>query len=152
MRSFMASPTRTISSVLLLAGVAIVFVGLSAALGSSAVGLLASAAAIAGLLYAGAVWFGGASHTAPAILFSHDLLVLSGEAPGTRVTDLFEPAMRDELETRCRAALSGHASGFVCAGDPRARHLDVAPVALADGTVPYGLLLCGLDAAMPHVL
>ena len=141
----MASRARAISAVLLFGGVAIVFAGLSAALGLSPAGIAASAAAIAGLLYAGGVWFGGGRESAGApVLFTRGLTIAGGRGHGTPVVELFPPAMREEVEARCRAALDGHASRFTCQGPAGARRMDVAPVRTADGTVAYGLLF---DAA-----
>ena len=56
---------RVASAILFVGGVAVIFFGLSSALGFSVTGLVASAAAIAALLYAGAVWFGGTSARLP---------------------------------------------------------------------------------------
>ena len=52
----MAALSRLASSVLFALGVALVLIGLSAALGFSVAGGVASAAAVASLLYAGGVW------------------------------------------------------------------------------------------------
>lgn len=52
--------TRLISSLLMTAGIVLVFFGFNAALGFTLIGMIASLAAIAGLLYAGGVLFGAA--------------------------------------------------------------------------------------------
>jgi hypothetical protein len=48
---------RVLSSVLLASGIVLVFAGLSAALGFTAPGMIASIAVIGTLLYTGSVWF-----------------------------------------------------------------------------------------------
>ena len=69
-------PHRIASFVLLAGGVLLVFAGLTIALGLSASGVIASGAAIAALLYAGAVWFGASAHGEEAvILFTPQLTV-----------------------------------------------------------------------------
>ena len=86
-------------------GIMLVFTGLSAALGFTVIGILASVAAIAALLYAGAVWFGEAPVTPiPAgadetlIVFDRSLRVAAGGAPGVSVLARFPELLRPEIE------------------------------------------------------
>jgi len=131
---------RAGSYVLLAGGVLLVFAGLASALSFSLSGVIASAAAIAALLYAGAVWFGGASNAdASVILFTPRLTVAAGPLTGRAVPDLFPPGMRAAIETHCRAALTGQSSRFSATGET----FDAAPVRGADGLIVYGILIAG---------
>jgi hypothetical protein len=55
---------RFLSSLLMTAGIGLVFYGLNSALGFTVPGMLASVAAIASLLYAGGALFGEVTHAA----------------------------------------------------------------------------------------
>jgi hypothetical protein len=144
MSSVVMPPSRRAASTALLAcGVILVFAGFTAALGVSAAGLAASLAAVAGLLYAGAVWFGARAAPLDALVFDHRLVLAAGAAKGRLLVDLFPKALRSELEQYCRAALAGHAAHFSCAADPERRVFEVAPIRTADGLVLYGILLSG---------
>jgi hypothetical protein len=111
---------RAASSILLASGVVLVFVGLTAALGFGTGFMLASIAVIAALLYAGGLWFGGASaRLAPAgaetvIVFDRSLRVAAGAAPGTSILSQFPEPLRPEIEVRCRLALKGEHTHFDC--------------------------------------
>jgi hypothetical protein len=130
---------RAGSTVLLAGGVLLVFAGLSSALGFSISGMFASTAAIAALLYAGAMWFGeGPRGDAAIVLFTPALLIASGPLAGRPVADMYPETMRREIESRCRAALAGQASHFSC-GPGCDFH--ATPVRSADGAVIFGLLL-----------
>ena len=137
---------RVTATVLLLAGVALVFGGLTSALGRSPAGILASLAAIAGLLYAGGVWFGASArpHDLSAIIYTRDLLIAAGADRGRRLAELFPPAMQRELEAYCREALDGRAARFSCSADPERRRFEASPVRTADGIVACGILLSDL--------
>lgn len=129
---------------LLAGGVVLVFAGLSSALGFSLAGVLASTAAIAALLYAGAVWFGDARRADPSVvLFTPALIVAGGPLTGRPVADLFPAALRGDIEARCRDALAGTASHFTCGSVS----FSATPVRDAAGAVVYGLLLSGSLAA-----
>jgi hypothetical protein len=137
------------SSILLAAGVVLVFAGLSAALGVSLPGIIASTSAIAALLYAGAVWFGEAPRADRSVLlFTRALSVASGPLKGRPISDLFPDAMRGEIESRCRAALAGLDSRF--SRGSGTGHVTFSATSVRDdaGAVAYGLLLSGslLDA------
>src|SRR5687768_7474385 len=107
---------RAGSTVLLAGGVFMVFAGVSSALGFSVSGMIASAAAIAALVYAGGVWFGAAPRTDhEVVLFTPRLVIATGPLAGRPVADIYPAAMRAEIESRCRAALAGEASHFSCA-------------------------------------
>ena len=133
------------SYVLLAGGVFLVFAGLAAALEFSASGMIASAAAIAALLYAGGVWFGGAPRVdASVVLFTPQLTVAVGPLAGRSVADLFPIPLRKEIDALCQAALRGEARRI--APDAGAA-IEAAPVRAADGAIVYGILISG--AAMP---
>jgi hypothetical protein len=135
---------RLASTVLLAGGVIFVFGGLSQALGYSIAGLLASAAAIAALLYAGGVWFGAAPsrETLSVILYTPDLLIASGPSAGRPLVDAVAAIDRLELEIQCRDALAGRPSRMSPArGNSPA--FAASPVRDSEGTVRYGLLLLG---------
>src|SRR5688572_22015367 len=99
----MAPLSRVASSVLFALGVALVLIGLSAALGFSIAGGIASAAAVASLLYAGGVWFGdkGDLLAPPVLVFDRDLCITGGPHAGRPVVSRFSPSIRDEIERRC---------------------------------------------------
>ena len=149
----MANPAtlkRLVPPALLMLGVALVLAGLVAALGFTAGGMLASGAAIAALLYAGAVWFGTPPHAArrphtavpPAVVvFDLDGRIVTGGSPGQPLAAIFPPIIRPEIERRCAGALSGTSARFACLLDGRTTVFEVAPVRTADGTVIYGILL-----------
>jgi hypothetical protein len=129
---------RVGSFVLLGGGVFLVFAGLTSALGLSVPSVIASAAAIAALLYAGAVWFGPAPRTdASVVLFSAPLTVAAGPYAGRPLIDLFPIAQREAIAAHCRVAFDGQAQRFTAAG----QSFEVAPVRSADGTVVYGVLI-----------
>jgi hypothetical protein len=133
------------SFVLLGGGVLLVWAGLTSALGFTTSGIVASVAAIAALLYAGGVWFGGTPRAdLSVVLFTADLRVAAGPLAGRAVVDLFPTAMRKDLESRCRAALSGQPQRFA---DAAGQAFEAAPVRSADGAVVYGVLIAG--AATP---
>jgi hypothetical protein len=144
--------SRAGSSVLLAGGVVLVFAGLSTALGFSASGMFASAAAIAALLYAGGVWFGEAPRTDPSlVLFTREMIIASGPLIGRPVTALFPDAMRFDVEDACRHAIDGRASSFTCGSGTGQQTVEATAVRTADGVVVYGLLLTGalVSAATP---
>ena len=137
---------RAGSYVLLAGGVLLVFAGLASALAFSFAGFVASAAAIAALLYAGAVWFGGPSSAdASVILFTPHLTVAAGPLTGRAVLDLFPPDIRSAIDRHCRAALAGESSRFTPA---EGETFEAAPVRGADGLIAYGILIAG--AASPE--
>ena len=136
------------SSALLAGGVVLVFAGLSSALGYSMAGIVASLAAIAGLLYAGGVWFGGTSRAdASLLLFTPALAVARGPLAGRAVGELFPNHMRTEIEARCRDALAGAPAYFACGAGADRITFSVTPVRDAAGAVTHGLLLSGELAA-----
>jgi hypothetical protein len=132
---------RVGSYVLLAAGVLLVFMGLAAALAFSFSGMIASAAAIAALLYAGGVWFGGSTPVdSSVVLFTPQLTVAVGPLAGRTVAELFPIPLRKEVDALCRAALSGEARRF---SEESGTAIDAAPVRGADGLVVYGILISG---------
>ena len=151
----MARLKRLASSLLLAAGVVLVFAGLNAMLGFNLGSTLASVAVIAALLYAGTTWFApGPPSIASAggetvIVFDRSLHVTAGATPGTPLLTRFPAAIRDELETRCRAALRGEHSHFLCEIGGRRVAFDVAPVQTMAGAGLYGVLIVGSGTPVP---
>jgi hypothetical protein len=140
----MAQRHRILSTVLLLAGVGFVFAGISSALNFSLPGIAAAVATIAGLLYAGSVWFGAvAADDSAALMFDRHLIIVSGAQPGEPIGNLFPRGVRRDVEQRCRDAFDGRSTRFSLPGDPDRRRFEVAPIRTADGFVAYGILLSG---------
>jgi hypothetical protein len=152
----MATLSRLVSSVLLVAGVGMVLLGFSTALGLTIGGILASLAAIAALMYVGAVWFGGPpvppARPAPmpvsVIVFDGAGRIVTGPETGHSVASLFPEKIRPEIERRTAAALAGTPARFPCLYDGRTVLLDALPVRGADGTILYGILLTAGSAAI----
>lgn len=139
----MAHVRRSLSVAVFAAGVILVFFGVNAALGLSAAGIFASAAAVVTLLYSGAIWFGSGS-TAPltrdsVIVFDRSLREACGVRRGQPITASFPVAERAALEDECWAALAGEGGRF-SAADGRSQ-FDVLPVRTADGAITYGILI-----------
>lgn len=140
----MAQRHKIVSTVLLIAGVGLVFAGMSSALNFSLPGVIAAIATIAGLLYAGGVWFGGATPSELSVLiFDRRLIIVTGSHPGRPVGDLFPLGVRRDVEQRCRDAFDGRSTRFSIPGDAERRRFEVAPIRTADGLVAYGILLSG---------
>ncbi|MEO7135446.1 MAG: hypothetical protein ABI024_14635 [Vicinamibacterales bacterium] len=127
---------------------------MTSALGTSAPALLASTAAIAALLYAGGVWFGGAATgAAPSILvFNHTLMISGGPLSGKPVASQFPVWMRSEIRRRCEAAIRGEYSRFTCADGLRSRTFDAAPITNAEGSIVCGVLIEGAAIPAPTLL
>ena len=137
-------------------GLLLVFVGMSAALGFTGAGMIASVAAIAALLYAGGIWFGTPPAAAPAgaetiFVFDRALRVAAGAAPGTPLLSRFPEPLQAEIDSRCRAALRGERTHFLCEHGGRRIDFDVAPVQMSSGAVLYGVLICGNGAPVTEV-
>jgi hypothetical protein len=149
---------RILSSVLLAAGIVFVFTGLSAALGSSLPGMVASVSAIAALLYAGSVWFGPPPAIpliagAPTVMvFDRDLRVTAGPGAGSALLSKFPAAIRPEIEIRCRAALAGESTRFVCHTPAVRLVIETAPLASITGVVLYGTLVASSGLAAPTTM
>jgi hypothetical protein len=140
----MMAQREIVSTGLLLAGVALVFAGISSALEFSVPGIIAAVATMAGLLYTGAVWFGRAIPRERSVLiFDRQLIVVNGTRPGQPVGTLFAAPMRRDVEQRCREAFDGRSVRFSIQADPDRRRFEVAPIRTADGLVAYGILLSG---------
>lgn len=132
----MARATHAAASLLLAAGIVLVFAGFSSALGLTPAGILGSLAAIAGLLYAGGVWFGPSAPAATgALIFDHRLDLTNG----TSLLSRFPEPFRAELRARCHAALAGERTRFALVD----RVFQALPVVDADGVMIYGVLLEG---------
>jgi len=140
---------RAGSFVLLAGGVVLVFAGLTTGLGFSTPGVIASAAAIAALLYAGGVWF-GASATADVsvVVFTPQLIVAVGPLAGRPLADLYPAAARDAILAHGRAALAGEPSRFAL---PAGQMVDAAPIRAADGSIVYGVLIAGAATSEPAI-
>jgi hypothetical protein len=142
----MSRAKRAISLCLLAAGVILVFAGVNSAVGFSAIGVIASAAAVAALLYSGAVWFGTADRRQPPgrdsiFVFDRTLRVAHGALRGAHLTACFPPPARAALEARCREALAGTGARFSYEAGGERLDFDAVPVRAADGTIVYGLLM-----------
>ena len=144
----MPTAKRVVSALLLTCGIVLVFAGLSTALGFTVFGVLASVAAIASLLYAGAAWFGGTPVTLATagaetvIVFDRSLRVTAGREPGVSILLQFPERLRPDIEMRCRAALRGEHSHFDCEHAGARISFDVAPVQV-NQVVLYGALISG---------
>lgn len=142
----MSRVQRALSLTLLAAGIVLVFGGVNTAVGFSTLGVVSSAAAVAALLYSGAVWFGrppgAASGSAdPIVVFDRSLRVASGALRGVHVASCFPAPVRADLEAHCRAALAGNRAHFSCTAGGDRVDFDAMPVRSANGDVLYGLLL-----------
>ena len=143
----MATLKRLISSVLLALGMLLVFFGFTQALGFTSGGMLASVAAIAALLYAGAVWVapeparGGTASQFPLVVFDRGGRIVSGAATGQPLASQFPEILRPEIERRSAAALAGTSSRFPCVLNGRPILIEALAVRSADGAVVYGILL-----------
>lgn len=147
---------RLASSVLLAGGIVLVFAGLSAALGFTGAGMLASIAAIAALLYAGGAWFGGVSPglatvggSETVIVFDRSLTIAAGATPGTPLLSHFPEPLRPEIETACRLALRGEHRHFDCDHAGARISFDISPVQSNSGIVLYGVLIAGSGVRVP---
>jgi hypothetical protein len=153
----MGPAKRIVSSVMLASGIVLVFAGLSAALGFTAPGMLASVAVIATLLYAGSVWFGPPSSIpCPAgaeivIVFDRDLHIAAGPAAGGPLLSRFPAALRPEIEARCRAALAGESTRFVCEVAGSRVVFEAAPIVSVTGVVLYGTLITSAGLSAPSI-
>ena len=145
----MGPMTRAVPSLLLAGGIVVLFAGLTAALGGGLTGTVASAAAIAALLYAGALWFGGSSGAlaAPAgetvIVFDRTLRVSAGLGQGSSILLQFPAPLRPEIDLRCRLALAGQHTHFECEHAGARLSFDIAPVQTICGVVVYGVVMSG---------
>ena len=139
------NPHRPGSLVALAAGIVLVFAGLSSALGFSIAGMTASSAAIAALLYAGGVWFGGApaGPNLQSLLVTPALTIATGPASGRPIVELFPESDRAVIEEHCRLALEGQATRFTVA--PGGAFV-ATPVRCPEGAIVYALLLSGQAA------
>jgi hypothetical protein len=144
----MTALSRVASSVFFAIGIALVLIGLSAALGFSIAGVVASAAAVASLLYAGGVWFGDKSgRLAPTVLvFDRELCITGGPHAGRPVASKFPSSIRDEIERRCAAAIAGRHSRFTVTDGGRQRTFDAAPVLSGHAYEIAGVLVEGAAA------
>jgi hypothetical protein len=146
---------RVLSSAILACGIVVVFAGLSLALGFTVPAMIASITLIAALLYAGGLWFGGAStRVATAgsdlvIVFDRSLKVTAGPAPGTSLLLQFPEVLRPEIEMRCRLALRGEHTHFECEHAGARIAFDIAPVQSIQGMVLYGVLISGSGTHVP---
>ena len=146
---------RLASSVLLAGGIVFVFGGLSAALGFTAAGMVASIAVIAALLYAGGAWFGGVPQSfAPGgsetvLVFDRALRIAAGGTHGTPLLSHFPEPLRPELETACRLALRGEHTHFGCDHGGARIFFDISPVQSISGIVLYGVLITGSGVRVP---
>jgi hypothetical protein len=153
---------RLASSGLLGLGVLLVFFGLTAALGFTPGGAIASLAVIGALVYSGAVWFAQpdppdarasavprvAELTGP-IVFDRDGRVVSGAGSGRALSAQFPETLRVEVNQRCAAALAGVAGRVAGDCDGRPVTFEFLPVRSSNGSVVYGLLVTSEAIAPP---
>jgi hypothetical protein len=148
---------RVLSFVLLACGIVLVCAGLGTTLGFTPAGVAVNVAAIAALLYAGGMWFGGASPQLAApgadvvMVFNRLLQVVSGPANGTSLLAQFPAPIRPELEMRCRMALRGEHTQFSCEHAGARIYFDISPVQSVAGVVLYGIVIAGKGMPMPAV-
>jgi hypothetical protein len=137
--------SRAGSVVAFAAGIVLVFIGWSSALGFTLAGMVASGATIATLLYAGGVWLGPTPPRARSevVLFTRALTVASGPSAGRSVVELFPESVRAVIAEHCRTALEGRAVRFT---SPTGEPFAVSPVHSAEGAIIFGLLLSGQAA------
>ena len=149
----MARLNLVASSVLFASGIALVLIGLSAALGFTVPGVVASVAAVAALLYAGGVWFGDrASVAAPSVfVFDRALRVIGGPFAGQPVSAGFPMPMRDEIARRCAAAAAGQPSRFTCRDGSSERVFDAAPILTGCVSEICGVIVEGAPAHAPQM-
>jgi hypothetical protein len=151
----MGSLRRALSSILLAAGIVTILAGLSAAFGFTPGGIVASVIAVATLLYAGGLWFGGTSHQIAApgadivIVFDRSLKITAGPGPGTTVMMQFPEPLRPEIEMRCRLALRGEHTHFECEHGGARLAFEIAPIQSVQGVVTYGVLISGSGIISP---
>ena len=140
--------TRLSASTLLGVGVVLVFAGYSAALGFTAFGVLASVAAIATLMYAGATWFprtatkaADTTEATPLVVFDRSRRIVGGDAAGELLELQFPEILRGEVQRHCAAALHGASTRFPCLQNGRMVVFEALPVRAADGSIIYGILI-----------
>ena len=146
----MANVKRLLCFVLLLVGVALIFMGLTRARGITPYGVLVSLVAIGGLLLTGGIWFGAPpprTHVTSAtgdgspILFDLQGRLVSGPHAGQPVTCRFPEAARLDVERHCVTVLAGRVARFPCVRDGSPIVFEGLPVRSADGVIVYGLLV-----------
>ena len=146
----MANVRRPLAFVLLLGGVALIFLGLTRAVGVTRSGVLVSLVAIGALLLTGGIWFGApaprtrvtsAADDGSPILFDVQGRLVSGPHAGQPVTSRFPEAARLEVERHCVTVLAGRAARFPCVWDGTPIMFEGLPVRSADGVIVYGLLM-----------
>jgi hypothetical protein len=135
------TPRRLVSPVLFAAGVALVLIGMSAAQGWSAPGIVASVAAIAALLYVGGVWFGRAapseSGRAAVMVFDANLRLVSSPRQGEPVVSAFPAANSQAVKHACASAMAGEFTRVIVSGV----QFSVVPVRAGDGRVILGMIV-----------
>jgi hypothetical protein len=124
---------RVASSLLLASGIVLVFTGINAALGFTLPGMVASIAAIAGLLYAGAVWFGGTPEPSGVAVFDHTLTLTNGSPLLARFSD----SQKEEVRAKATATLAGAKASLAVDG----RTFLMTPILSEGGAVLYGALV-----------
>jgi hypothetical protein len=141
---------RFVSVALLMLGVALVFLGLMRSVGFTPLGVIASVAAIAALLYTGGVWFGGpgprraasvAADVQSPMLFDASGRLIAGPAAGHPVASQFPESLKLEIERHCAEVFAGQTARFPCARDGQSLVFDVLPIQDAAGTVIYGIVV-----------
>ena len=146
----MASVRQPLPFVLLPVGVALIFLGLTRALGITPYGVLVSLVAISALLLTGGIWFGApaprtrvtsSTRDGSPILFDVQGRLVSGPHAGQPVTSRFPEAERPDIERHCATVLAGRTARFPCVWDGTPIVFEALPVRSADGAIVYGLLV-----------
>lgn len=132
-RAHMRAVRRLTSSLLLAGGIVLVFAGVNAALGFTIPGIVASLAAIAGLLYAGAAWGQASPRPERALIFDRHLQLTTGEPLLAR----FPETQRDEVRAKATATLAGARASLLVDGRP----MMMAPITSESGLVLYGAIV-----------
>ena len=144
----MVTVHRVLALALLALGVALVFLGLTSALGFTPGAVAVSIVAVAALLYTGGVWLRpsalkpatpGAAH--PPLLFDAEIRLLGGPAAGQPLASQFPPHLQTMVEQHCAAALTGSTSRFPFTLDGTSVVYDAVPVRGADGAILFGVLV-----------
>ena len=137
---------QLLSIALLVAGVVLVFAGLTRSVGFSLAGIAASLAAVVALLYSGAVFFGTypVPHTiTPDTIFVFDrtFRLVAGVHKGLPIRAVLPAGLPGDLDARCTAVFAGKSERFEYAGSSRPMQAHLVPVRDANGAVQFGMLM-----------
>jgi hypothetical protein len=142
----MSRVKEILSIALLVAGVTLVFVGVTRSVGFSLAGIIASLAAVVALLYSGAVFFGAslAPHTEKRdtiFVFDRTIRLVGGAHQGMPIRAVLRGIAEGDLESRCSAVFSGKTDRFAYTAATPPMHVDIVPVRDVDGVVVLGMVI-----------